>query len=163
MKNNETTMTTTQLTGDALLAKIAEFDSTVTATAKATACGYLNESGKVDYVQFYTNLLEAKGIIAPDEEVDGGDEFRQDLVERYGEAAIEAFEEIWATEDLEYFEEAYCGEYGTGAAYAEELVNDCYGLPRELPSFVSIDWEETWNNLRYDYYEENGFIFNANW
>lgn len=158
-------MTQTQLTGDAMLAKIAEFDSTVTATVKATACGYLRDNGKVDYVAFYTALLEAKGLLNQEDEDEDVEEneLRAKLNEDYGSDAVDAFCEIWGEDDLEGFEEAYCGRYDSGADYAEELVSDCYGLPRDLPSFVAIDWEATWENLSYDYYEQDGFIFNANW
>lgn len=153
--------TTTALTGDALLAKVAEFDSTVTATVKATACGYLKDNGKVDYVEFYTQLLDAKGLLnqTEDEEVS---ELRAELNERYSVEAVDAFCEIWGEDDLEGFEDAYCGEYESGADYAEELVTDCYGVGN-LPTFVEIDWEATWQNLQYDYYFEAGHIFNANW
>jgi hypothetical protein len=161
--NKGETMTQTQLTGDALLAKIAEFDSTVTATVKATACGYLKDNGKVDYVAFYTQLLDAKGLLNNDDEEEEVSEVRAALNERFGSDAVDAFCEIWSDFDLDFFEDAYVGCYESGAAYAEELVSDCYGLPRNLPSFVEIDWEATWQNLRYDYYEQDGFIFNANW
>lgn len=155
-------MTTTQLTGPALLAKVAEFDSTVTATVRATAAGYLKDNGKVDYVAFYTALLEAKGLLNQTEEEEEVSELRAELNERYSEEAVDAFCEIWGVDDLEGFEDAYVGEYESGADYAEQLVSDCYGVGN-LPSFVEINWEETWQNLKYDYYEQDGFIFNANW
>lgn len=161
--------TATRLTGDAMLDRIQVVIENAnvlrieaTATAKAEACGYIKEDGKVDYVEFYTALLEAKGLLnqTDDEEVS---ELRAELNERYGEDAVDVFCEIWSEDDLEGFEDAYCGEYESGAAYAEELVNTCCGLSRDLPSFVEIDWRATWDNLSYDYYFENGFIFNANW
>ena len=155
-------MTTTALTGDALLAKIAEFDSTDTVTVKATACGYLKDNGKVAYVDFYTALIEAKGLNVPTEDPEM-DDTEADLRERYSDEAVDAFIEIWSVDDLEYFEEAYQGEFRDGAEFAEQIVSDCYGLPRELPSFVEIDWEATWENLRYDYCEQDGFIFCQNW
>ena len=155
-------MTTTALTGDTLLAKIAEFDSTVTATVKATAAGYMKDNGKVDYVGFYTALIEAKGLNKPTEDPEVG-EVEADLRERFGDEAVDAFIEIWSVDDLEGFEDAYQGEYESGAAYAEELVNDCYGITNSFLCVVAIDWNETWNNLSFDYYFEGGFIFNANW
>ena len=155
------TLTAPALTGDALLAKVAEFDSTVTATVKAAACGYLKDNGKVDYVAFYTELLEAKGLLNQTED-DEVSELRAELNERYSEEAVDAFCEIWGEDDLEYFKEAYQGEYGSGAKFAQELVEDCFGL-RDVPPFVSIDWADTWDNLRYDYCEEDGFIFSTNW
>jgi hypothetical protein len=153
-------MTTTQLTGPELLAKIAEFDSTVSATVKATAAGYMKDNGKVDYVEFYTQLIAAKGLNEPTEDPEMS-ELEADLRERFGEGAVDAFIEVWSVDDLEGFEDAYCGEYKSGAAYAEELVTDSFGI--NVPSFVEIDWEATWDNLRYDYHEQDGFIFNANW
>lgn len=160
--------TTTRLTGDAMLARIQVVieNSNVlhieaTATAKAIACGYIKEDGKPDFIAFYTALIEAKGIELPTEYPEM-DEAEADLRERYSDEAVDAFIEIWSVDDLEGFEDAYCGEYDSGAAYAEELVTDCYGVSN-LPSFVEIDWEATWQNLRYDYYEQDGFIFNANW
>jgi antirestriction protein len=156
--------TATRLTGDSLLAKIAELDCTLTATQRVIACGYQRDNGKCDYVDFYTALIEAKGLNRQEFESEGDvSPLYEELCERYSEEAVDAFCEIWGEDDLEGFEDAYCGEYESGAAYAEELVSDCYGLPRELPTFVEIDWEATWQNLQYDYYFEAGHIFNANW
>ena len=32
----------------------------------------------------------------------------------------------------------------------------------DLPGFVEVDWEATWQNLeRYDYSEQDGFIFSV--
>lgn len=161
--------TATRLTGDAMLERIQVVIENAnvlhieaTATAKAEACGYTKEDGKADYVAFYTALLEAKGLLNQTDDDEEVGELRAELNERYGEDAVDAFCEIWGEDDLEGFEDAYCGEYESGAAYAEELVTDCYGVGN-LPSFVEVDWRATWDNLSYDYYFENGFIFNANW
>jgi hypothetical protein len=154
-------MTTTALTGDALLAKAATLDSTITATEKVTACGYLNDNGKVDYVGFYTALIAAKGLNEPTEDPEMG-EVEADLRERFGDEAVDAFIEVWSVDDLEGFEDAYQGEWESGAKFVEEFVGDCYGTSN-LPSFIEIDWEATWQNLRYDYCEQDGFIFNVNW
>lgn len=35
--------------------------------------------------------------------------------------------------------------------YCEELVKDCDGLPRDIPSYIAIDWEATAENLKVDY------------
>ena len=153
-------MTTTALIGDALLSKIAEFDSTVTATEKATAAGYLKDNGKVDYVAFYTALIEAKGFNEPTEDPEMSDT-EAELRERYSDEAVDAFIEVWSVDDLEYFEEAYQGEWESGAKFAQNLVED--NFHHDLPYFVEIDWEATWENLRYDYCEQDGFIFNVNW
>jgi hypothetical protein len=162
------TEATTRLTGDALLDRIQVVieNSNVlkieaTASAKAYACGYIKENGYPDFVPFYGALIEAKGINLPTEDPEM-DEAEAELRERFGDDAVDAFIEIWSVDDLESFEDAYCGEYDSGAEYAKELVYDCYGVGK-LPSFVEIDWQATWDNLRYDYHEQDGFIFNANW
>ena len=157
-------MTITALTGDALLTKIAELDSTLTVTQKATICGYLKDNGKVAYVDFYTALIEAKGYDVPDDnEEEEMTETESELRERHGDEAVDAFLELWDEDDLEYFEEAYQGHRESGAAFAQELVEDCYGIPNHFPCFVEINWEATWENLRYDYCEQDGFIFSVNW
>jgi hypothetical protein len=37
--------------------------------------------------------------------------------------------------------------------YCQELLEDCGEIPRDLPSYIVIDWEETADNLRVDYTE----------
>jgi len=165
--------TATRLTGDAMLERIRIVNENAnvlrieaTATAKAEACGYIKEDGKADYVAFYTALIEAKGLNIPDDEDEDGDEMsdiESELRERFSDDAVDAFIEAWGVDDLEYFEDAYQGEYRDGAEFAEQLVRDCYGISSDIPSFVEIDWEATWENLRYDYCEQDGFIFSTNW
>ena len=162
------TTTATRLTGDALLERIQVVIENAnvlrivaTPTAKAEACGYTTEDGKVDYVAFYTALIEAKGLNEPTEDPEM-DDTEAELREQFGDGAVDAFLEIWDVDDLEHFEDAYQGEYESGARFAQELVEDCFGI-RDLPPFVSIDWADTWDNLRYDYCEEDGFIFSTNW
>ena len=74
--------------------------------------------------------------------------------------AIEAFIELYGEEELGNFEDAYQGEM-TGAEFAEQLVTDCYCM--DIPSFVCVDWEATWQQLEYDYDEQDGHIFSRNW
>ena len=35
--------------------------------------------------------------------------------------------------------------------YCEELVSDIGDLPRDIPSYISIDWEKTADNIKQDY------------
>ena len=37
--------------------------------------------------------------------------------------------------------------------YCEDMLKDCGELPREIPSYVVIDWEATAENLKIDYTE----------
>lgn len=37
--------------------------------------------------------------------------------------------------------------------YAKEMLEDCGDLPRDLPWYIAIDWEETADNIKQDYVE----------
>ena len=53
--------------------------------------------------------------------------------------------------DIDTLEDRFQGCYESTADFAEQFTNDCYGLP-ELPAFVMIDWEATWDRgLYYDF------------
>ncbi len=78
----------------------------------------------------------------------------------YDLEAIEAFVEDNGIENIDSFEDAYCGQYGT-LQEAVEMLLDIYEA--ELPDFIVIDYDATWNrNLRHDYTFEGGFLFNRN-
>ena len=65
--------------------------------------------------------------------------------------------------DIEHLGDAYMGHHGSGAEFAESFVSDCGYIQHDLPYWIAIDWEETWDNLSYDYSESNGYIWNNNW
>jgi hypothetical protein len=170
MKNETETMTTTtttaRLTGDALLDRIQVVieNSNVlkieaTASAKAYACGYIKENGQPDFVPFYEALIEAKGLNEPTEDPEMS-ELEADLRERFSDGPVDAFIEYWGIDDLEYFEDAYQSAERP-EDFARELVEEVFGL--DVPPFVSIDWSDTWDNLRHDYIELDGYIFSQNW
>jgi len=82
-------------------------------------------------------------------------------VDQYNEDAVAAFLDIFSIEDIGNFTDAYQGEYESGAEFAESLVSDCYSM--DMPSWVEVDWQATWDNaLSYDYSESDGYIFNNN-
>ncbi len=85
------------------------------------------------------------------------------LFDQYQIAAIDAFIELWSVDDLDHFQDAYYGEYESGADFAEQFARDCGDVPIGLPSWIEIDWAESWRNLEYDFHEQDGYIFNANW
>ena len=154
------------LKGQELVAKVAEIREGEAGAAQVTpvsevvlACGYVRENGKPDFTGFYTELMVAKGYDNPAEEVEM-DEHEAELRERFGDGAVDAFIEYWSVEDLKYFEDAYASAERP-EEFARELVEDCYGT--EVPSFVVIDWAATWDNLRYDFIELDGYIFSTNW
>ena len=84
------------------------------------------------------------------------------MVDEYDQDTVDAFLEVFDMMDIEHLNDAYYGQYDSGAAFAESFVSDCYGLP-DMPYWIAIDWEETWSNLEYDYSESNGYIFCNNW
>ena len=75
----------------------------------------------------------------------------------YDTEAIETFIEENTIEDIDSFEEAYCGEFGSTREVVE-WVMELDGL--EVPSWLVVDYESTWQcNLRYDYIFECGYLF----
>ena len=84
------------------------------------------------------------------------------MVEEYDQETVDSFIEVFDLMDVEHLNDAYMGNYRSGAEFAESFVSDCYGMP-DLPYWIAIDWEETWENLSYDYTESNGYIFSNNW
>ena len=84
------------------------------------------------------------------------------MVDEYDQETVDAFHEVFDLMDVEHLNDAYYGQYRDGAEFAESFVSDCYGLP-DMPYWIAIDWEETWENLSYDYSESNGYIFCNNW
>jgi len=181
MKNETTLMTasTTRLTGQALLDTIEVLRAEgVTNKHIAIDCGYVYEEDntKVAYTEFYTQMMLAKGYVkldengevthltvedTEDEEVNELTELQDKLSEQYGHGPVEAFLEWWDMEDLKYFEDAYIGIYNSGAEFAEEHV--CYGETDQLPFYVAIDWEKTWDNIEDDYVVEGDYYFYRNW
>lgn len=138
-----------------------------TRTEIAIACGYCSVEGsntKVHFTDFFEALLKAKGAIVDDieeETIEAEDSDNQEAInaalEHYSAEAVQAFIELYGEENVEHFEDAYQGEYESGAHYAESLVSDCYCL--DIPAFVCIDWEATWDQLYYDYSIEDGHVF----
>ena len=88
----------------------------------------------------------------------------QRLVDDY-EEVVDEFIEDFDVSAIENFEDMYQGQYESGAEFAEQICRDCGYITRELPSWVEIDWQKTWDNaLSYDYtLIGEGHIFNANY
>ena len=75
------------------------------------------------------------------------------LVEEYGKGLVDGYIEDYFVDAVQYFEDSYQGEYEGGAEFAEQMTSDCGYISRDMPSWVEIDWEATWENLSYDYTE----------
>ena len=85
------------------------------------------------------------------------------MVEEYDQETVDSFIEVFDLMDVEHLQDAYMGNYESGAAFAESFVSDTGYIQNDLPYWIAIDWEETWENLSYDYSESNGYIFSNNW
>ena len=102
---------------------------------------FIDEHGKSNFTDYIEEYLQA--------------------VDQYGEEVVAAFLDIFDIDSIGSLSDAYQGEYESGAEFAESLVADCYSM--DMPSWVEVDWQATWDNaLSYDYSESDGHIFNNN-
>jgi len=154
------------LKGTELLDTIRKME-TADRTTQCIACGYVRENGKPAFTAFYEAIMEARGITTAaveKEELKGEypdhNDILTELLEDFDADAIKAFIELYGEENVQHFEDSYQGEYESGAHYAESLVSDCYCL--DIPSFVVVDWEATWDQLYYDYSFKDDYVFNDN-
>ena len=85
------------------------------------------------------------------------------MVDEYDQETVDAFLEEFDLMDVEHLSDAYYGQYDSGAEFAESMVSDMGYIQTELPYWIEVDWEKTWDNLSYDYTESNGYIFSNNW
>ena len=78
--------------------------------------------------------------------------------EEYSYEAVDAFIEEFGLHSLAgtNFQNSYQGQYDSKADYAESYVSDCYVV--DLPSFLEIDWEASFNNLDV-VFSKDGFVF----
>ena len=158
------------LTGTALKNTVAAMQAEgKKPTEIAIACGYCTVEGsntKVHFTDFYMALLEVKGEPVDDieeETIEAENSDNQEAInealEDYPADGVRAFIEYFGEDCISDISDSYQGEM-SGAEFAEQLVSDCYSL--DIPSFVSVDWEDTWDNLRHDYIEQDGYIFCVN-
>ena len=88
------------------------------------------------------------------------------LCEDYGQNLVDEFAENFDIDSVDHFEDIYQGQYDSGADFAKEIATDCGYIKSyqgDLPSWIEIDWEKTWDNLSYDYTELiGGHIFSNN-
>lgn len=159
------------LTGTELLAKVSELKAAndsrdLNMTEIVLACGYVRENGKASYVEFYEALLAAKypngmssaNVAETEIEFDSEDDENkfQELCENYPQKAVEVYyDNIGNFDD---FEEAYMGEYKSEVDFTEEMIAQ-FG-DHNLPSWIVIDYQQTWDSaMRFDYWEEDNYFF----
>lgn len=80
--------------------------------------------------------------------------------EEYSYEAVDAFIDQFGLHSLvgDNFQNAHRGQYDSKADYAESYVSECYSV--EVPSFLEIDWEATFDNLDV-VFSANGYVFNT--
>ncbi len=103
---------------------------------------FIDEYGKSNFVDYIEEYLQA--------------------VDCHGEDAVAAFLDNFNIEDINNFNDAYQGQWDSGAEFAQNLAEDCCEVPREMSSWIEIDWKSSWENLSYDYFESDGYIFSQN-
>ena len=86
-----------------------------------------------------------------------------DMVDDIGNEIVEAFLDNFDIADISSCRDAYQGQYENGAEFAQQLAEDCCDVPRNMSSWIEIDWKASWDNLDYDYVESiDGHIFSQN-
>ena len=86
-----------------------------------------------------------------------------DMVDDMGNDVVEAFLENFDIDCVSSCRDAYQGRYDSGAEFAQQIAEDCGDVPRDLPSWIEIDWKASWDNLDYDFVEcSDGHIFSQN-
>lgn len=101
---------------------------------------FINEHGADNFYNLYEDYCE--------------------LGEQSSYEAVDAFIEEFGIHTLtsSAFEDAYRGQWESKADYAENYVTDCYSI--DLPGFLEIDWEATFDNLDVTI-TENGYVFDT--
>lgn len=86
-----------------------------------------------------------------------------DMVDDIGIGVVEAFLDVFDIDSISSCRDAYMGCYESGAEFAQQIAEDCGDVPRDMPSWIEIDWKASWDNLDYDYVEcSDGHIFSQN-
>ena len=105
---------------------------------------FIEEHGHKDFLLYYEDYCQA--------------------LTEFDQQTVDAFLQEFDLMDIEHLGDAYMGYHESGAAFAESFVTDMgYINGEQLPYWIALDWEQTWENLSYDYSESNGYIFSNNW
>ncbi len=188
-----TPIPTVMLRGDSLVAFVDERKELIdrgelTRTDMIKDAGYVYDNGKAMYVQFYTELLNAKGVVPTtdtdtmeqeyddlsNDDKDLYDKITDMLGEKWShEETIEFMDELSdiGIKSANDFEEAYEWTHDGYGSYAEKEFSEYWCIEvmgAEIPDIVlaAVDWQDVWDhNLRYDFnYIEtvNGTFFFRN-
>jgi len=84
-----------------------------------------------------------------------------DLTDHYDDDAVRAFVDEYSVRDIEYFEDAYFGQYGTITEFVAEWIE---GMGDEVAQYIVVDYEATWErNLQFSFDFVDGYIFRRNY
>ena len=79
------------------------------------------------------------------------------LCDDYSMELVDNFANTFGIDTIPNFEDMYQGQYTSGAEFAETIASDCGYVSRDMPHWIEIDWEKTWDKaLSYDYTELSG-------
>ena len=146
----------------------------LTRTEMIKDAGYVYDNGKAMYVDFYTELLNAKGVTpvtdtdTMEQEYDDLSEYKKDLYDKITDVLGEKWtheETIEFMDELEdigiysasEFEDAYEYTHDSYSSYAEKEFSEYFCievLDAKIPDCVlgAVDWQDVWDhNLRYDF------------
>ena len=91
------------------------------------------------------------------------DEYRA-AVKDFDQETVDAFLEEFDLMDVEHLQDAYYGQYSSEAEFAENFVTDMGYAQHDMPYWIAIDWEKTWDDgLSWDYTFNNGYVFCNHW
>ena len=86
------------------------------------------------------------------------------MVDEYDQETVDAFLEEFDLMDVEHLQDAYYGQYSSEAEFAENFVTDMGYAQHDMPYWIAIDWEKTWDDgLSWDYTFNNGYVFCNHW
>jgi nuclear transport factor 2 (NTF2) superfamily protein len=174
-----TTAPTFTLKGDALVEFVNEKMQLVnrnemTRTEMILDAGYVYDSGKAMYTEFYTELLNARGV-TPTTDTDTADQEYDDLTSEEKDLydkITDMLGEKWTHEEtIEFMDELYENGINTASDFEDsyEYTHDSYSsyaekefaeyfvidvMDAQIPdiALAAIDWQDVWDhNLRYDF------------
>jgi len=167
----------TQVKGSGLLSLVKDFGAEFPKSRLVAAAGYIYPDGKLQWHDFYSSLMEAKGAIPvndrrtneEDQEYDSLSSQAQELYDK----VHEEYGEKWDHDDIMQFMQCLddegvdsVSEYENRAIYCfedwqwqKEFIEEMSECMESIPEWCVVDYEATWDyTFRYDYsmFEHDG-------
>ena len=91
---------------------------------------FIEEHGHKDFLLYYEDYCQA--------------------LTEFDQQTVDAFLQEFDLMDIEHLGDMYMGDHESGAAFAESFVTDMgYINGEQLPYWIALDWEQTWDCLLY--------------